>query len=329
MVANPEAGRIVARGLTKTYGPVRAVDNLSFSVEPGSVTGFLGPNGAGKTTTLRMLLGLVRPDEGSASIGGRTYQELPAPADQVGAVLEASGFHPARSGRNHLRVYCTVNGYLPARADQVLDLVGLAGAGRRPVGGYSLGMRQRLALATALVGDPPVLVFDEPANGLDPEGIAWLRGLLRRFAAQGRTVLVSSHVLTEMQQLVDHVVILNRGRLVAQGTLTELSARHGPVVAVRTPQADELLAALLRTGATVSAAGGTRVERTGTDSLRVVGMRAAEIGHLACVERIELHRLDDADSDLEQVFFTLTGNTTKTTAAVCRTAWAPGLEAVR
>jgi ABC-2 type transport system ATP-binding protein len=318
MVANPETWRIVAHGLTKTYGPVRAVDHLSFTVEPGSVTGFLGPNGAGKTTTLRMLLGLARPDAGSASIGGRTYRDLPAPADQVGAVLEASGFHPARSGRNHLRVYCTVNGYPPGRADQTLDLVGLARAGRRPVGDYSLGMRQRLALAAALLGDPPVLVLDEPANGLDPEGIAWLRGLLRRFAAQGRTVLVSSHVLTEMQQLVDQVVILNRGRLVAQGTLAELSARHGPVVAVRTPQADQLLAALQRTGPRVGAAGRTRVERIGTDNLRVVGMRAAEIGHLACVERIELHRLDEADSDLEQVFFTLTGNATETAAATGR-----------
>jgi ABC-2 type transport system ATP-binding protein len=324
MVANKETGRITARGLTKTYGPVRAVDNLSFSVEPGSVTGFLGPNGAGKTTTLRMLLGLVRPNEGSASIGGRAYRELPAPADQVGAVLEASGFHPARSGRNHLRVYCTVNGYPPARVDHVLDLVELADAGRRRVGDYSLGMRQRLALAAALLGDPPVLVLDEPANGLDPEGIAWLRGLLRRFAADGRTVLVSSHVLTEMQQLVDQVVILNRGRLVAQGTPAELSARHGPVVAVRTPQADELLAALQRTGPRAGAAGRTRVERIGTDNLRVVGMRAAEIGHLAFVERIELHRLDDADSDLEQVFFTLTGNTTETAAG---TGSAPGLEA--
>jgi len=295
-------------GLTKRYGSVTAVNDLSFSVREGSVTGFLGPNGAGKTTTLRMLLGLVRPDEGSASIGGRAYHQLAAPAHQVGAVLEASGFHPARTGRNHLRVYCTVNGYPTARADQVLDLVGLAGAGRRPVGGYSLGMRQRLALAAALLGDPPVLVLDEPANGLDPEGIAWLRGLLRRFAADGRTVLVSSHVLTEMQQLVDEVVILNRGRLVAQGSLAELSARHGPVVSVRTPQADHLLAALQRAGAAVGAAGGARVERAGPDSLRVVGLSAAEIGHVACVERIELHRLDDADSDLEQLFFTLTGN---------------------
>jgi len=212
------AGEIVISGLTKAFGGVHAVNHLSFTVEPAAITGFLGPNGAGKTTTLRMLLGLVTPDAGSATIGGRSYAALPVPSGEVGAVLEASGFHPARSGRGHLRVYCTVNGYPSRRADEVLALVGLTEAGRRPAGGYSLGMRQRLALAAALLGDPAVLVLDEPANGLDPEGIAWLRGLLRELAGQGRTVLVSSHVLSEVQQLVDHVVIVNHGRLVTQGT---------------------------------------------------------------------------------------------------------------
>jgi ABC-2 type transport system ATP-binding protein len=241
-----DAGRIVVSGLTKTYGPVTAVKDLSFTVEPGTITGFLGPNGAGKTTTLRMLLGLVTPDAGIATIGGRDYARLPAPNDEVGALLEASGFHPARSGRNHLRVYCTANGYPTRRADEVLELVGLAGAGHRAVRGYSLGMRQRLALATALLGDPRVLVLDEPANGLDPEGIAWMRRLLRQLAAEGRTVLVSSHVLSEVQQLVDHVVIINKGRLVRQGPLAEISGNHGRTVSVRTPQADELLSALAR-----------------------------------------------------------------------------------
>jgi ABC-2 type transport system ATP-binding protein len=198
-----EDGRIVVAGLTKTYGTLRAVDDLSFTVEPGTITGFLGPNGAGKTTTLRMLLGLITPDAGTATIGGHPYRALLAPNDEVGAVLDASGFHSARSGRNHLRIYCTVNGYPGRRADRVLELVGLADAGRRPVRGYSLGMRQRLALATALLGDPRVLILDEPANGLDPEGIAWLRRLLRSLADEGRTVLVSSHVLSEVQQLVD------------------------------------------------------------------------------------------------------------------------------
>jgi len=296
-----DAGRIVAAGLTKTFGAVKAVDDLSFTVEAGSITGFLGPNGAGKTTTLRMLLGLVTPDAGSATIGGRSYATLPAPNDQVGAVLDASGFHPARSGRSHLRVYCTVNGYPSGRADQVLALVGLAEAARRPVRGYSLGMRQRLALATALLGDPRVLVLDEPANGLDPEGIAWLRTLLRRLAEEGRTVLVSSHLLSELQQLVDHVVIINQGRLVRQGTLGELADQHGRVVSVRTPQADRLLDALTR-----AAVDGARTQRTGPDRLRVTGMDATEVGRLAFAERVELHQLTTEQSDLEQVFFALT-----------------------
>ena len=295
-----EDGRIVVDGLTKTYGTVRAVDGLSFTVEPATITGFLGPNGAGKTTTLRMLLGLITPDAGTATISGHPYRALPAPNAQVGAVLEASGFHPARSGRNHLRVYGTVNGYPPERADQVLDLVGLAGAGRRPVCGYSLGMRQRLALATALLGDPRVLILDEPANGLDPEGIAWLRRLLRGLADQGRTVLVSSHVLSEVQQLVDQVVILHRGRLVRQGPLAELAHRKA-WVSVRTPHADRLLAAFARTGIEQA-----RIQRTGPDQLRVTGLGAAEVGRLALAERIELHQLTTEHSDLEQTFFALT-----------------------
>jgi ABC-2 type transport system ATP-binding protein len=295
-----EEGRIVVAGLTKTYGTLKAVDGLSFTVEPGTVTGFLGPNGAGKTTTLRMLLGLITPDAGTATISDHPYRALPAPNDQVGAVLEASGFHPARSGRNHLRVYGTVNGYPPERADQVLTLVGLAGAGRQPVRGYSLGMRQRLALATALLGDPQVLILDEPANGLDPEGIAWLRRLLRSLADEGRTVLVSSHVLFEVQQLVDRVVILHRGRLVRQGTLSELPDRQA-WVSVRTPQADRLLAALARTGIEQA-----RIQRTGPDQLRVTGLGAAEVGRLALAERVELHQLIPERSDLEQAFLALT-----------------------
>ncbi|HEV3496438.1 MAG TPA: ABC transporter ATP-binding protein [Actinomycetes bacterium] len=295
-------GRIVVAGLTKTYGTLRAVEDLSFTVEPGTITGFLGPNGAGKTTTLRMLLGLITPDAGSATISGHPYRALPAPNDQVGAVLEASGFHPARSGRNHLRVYCTVNGYLPDRADRVLELLGLADAGRRPVRGYSLGMRQRLALATALLGDPRVLILDEPANGLDPEGIAWLRRLLRGLADQGRTVLVSSHVLSEVQQLVDQVVILHRGRLVRQGALTELADQQTGV-SVRTPHADQLLAALARTGVNQA-----QLQRTGPDQLQVTGLAAAEIGRLAVAERVELHQLTTEHSDLEKAFLALTAN---------------------
>jgi len=222
-----EPGRIVVSGLTKKFGNVVAVQDLSFTAEPGHVTGFLGPNGAGKSTTLRMLAGLVTPDAGVATVGGRPYAESPAPGRLAGVVLEPDGFHPGRRGRDHLRVYCTASGYPLSRADEVLELTGLAEAGRRRVRGYSLGMRQRLALATALLGDPVVLMLDEPANGLDPEGIAWLRDLLRDFAGQGRTVLFSSHTLHEVEKLAERVVIINRGRLVRAGPLRELAAGHG------------------------------------------------------------------------------------------------------
>ena len=216
---------ITIEGLSKRFGEVVAVDGLSFEVDQGTVTGFLGPNGAGKTTTLRMLLGLVTPTAGSARIQGRPYRELAAPLGHVGAVLESSGFHPGRTARNHLRVVATAAGLDRGRADQVLGQVGLEHAADRRVGGFSLGMRQRLALATALLGDPEVLVLDEPANGLDPEGIHWLRGFLRHLADQGRTVLVSSHVLAEVAQTVDGVVIIDRGQLAATARLEELSDR--------------------------------------------------------------------------------------------------------
>jgi ABC-2 type transport system ATP-binding protein len=299
-------GRIVVAGLTKTFGAVRAVDGLSFTVESGTITGFLGPNGAGKTTTLRMLLGLVRPDAGTATIGGHTYLDLPAPSSAVGAVLEATAFHPARTGRGHLRIYCTVNGYPRSRADEVLDLVGLADAGRRAVRGYSLGMRQRLALATALLGDPRVLVLDEPVNGLDPEGIAWMRRLLRELTGEGRTVLVSSHLLSEVQQLVDDVVIINRGRCVRQGPLTTLSDLHGPVVSVRTPHPDRLHAALVRAGVD-----GRRITRTGHEQLRVTGLQVDDIGRLAFSEQLPVLWLAAEQSDLEQVFFAATTDTAR------------------
>jgi ABC-2 type transport system ATP-binding protein len=222
-----EAGRITVSGLTKRFGRITAVDELSFTAAPGAVTGFLGPNGAGKTTTLRMLAGLVVPDAGAATISGHAYSRLAAPGREAGVVLEAAGFHPARTGRDHLRVYCTASGYPLRRADEVLELTGLAAAGRRKARGYSLGMRQRLALAAAFLGDPVALILDEPANGLDPEGIAWLRRLLRDFARSGRTVLYSSHVLPEVEQLADHVVIVSSGRLVRQGTLAELTGGRG------------------------------------------------------------------------------------------------------
>jgi len=213
--------------LRKSYGAVRAVDDLSFSVPTGTVTAFLGPNGAGKTTTLRALLGLVTPDGGDATIGGRRYADLPNPVTAVGAVLEGAAFHPGRSARTHLRALCVAAGLPAARVPQVLDEVDLTAAADRRVGGFSLGMRQRLALASAMVGDPGVLVLDEPANGLDPTGIHWLRGFLRAKAAGGRTVLVASHVLAEMEHTADQVVIVNRGRLVAEGAVADLAAERG------------------------------------------------------------------------------------------------------
>jgi ABC-2 type transport system ATP-binding protein len=215
---------IQAHGLTKKFGSVRAVDDLSFSVRRGSVTGFLGRNGAGKTTTLRMLLGLVAPDAGTATIDGHVYADLPEPLHRVGAVLEASSFHPGRTARNHLRIQALAAAVDPSRIDEVLDLVQLTGAEGRRIGGFSLGMRQRLGLATALLADPEILILDEPANGLDPEGVHWLRGLLRGFAAEGGTVLVSSHMLAETAQTVDSVVIVDHGRLVTQAPLASLTA---------------------------------------------------------------------------------------------------------
>src|SRR5689334_15207345 len=218
--------RIVVSGLTKQYPGVTAVDSLSFAVEPGRVTGFLGPNGAGKTTTLRMLVGLVTPTAGTATIGGTRYTDLDQPARRARAVLEASPAHKSRTGRDHLRILCRATGIPLARADEVLGIVGLTAAGRRKFGGYSLGMRQRLGIAAALLGDPQVLILDEPANGLDPAGIRWTRDLLRALAASGRTVLVSSHQLAEVEQLADDLVVIAAGRVMASGPLESVIGAH-------------------------------------------------------------------------------------------------------
>jgi ABC-2 type transport system ATP-binding protein len=289
---------ITIQGLTKRFGPVVAVDDLSFEVDQGTVVGFLGPNGAGKTTTLRTLLGLVSPTAGSARIGGKPYRELTDPVRHVGAVLEASSFHPGRSARNHLRVVATAAGLPLDRADEVLAQVGLAEAARRRVGGFSLGMRQRLGLATALLGDPQVLVLDEPANGLDPEGVHWLRGLLRQLADQGRTVLVSSHVLAEVAQTVDQVVIIAAGRLVTQSTLAALTARTDQLVRVRTPQADTLRSAL--------AAQGIQTHPDGADQLLAAGTTPETVGKAAAAAGIVIYEMGAERSNLEDVFLQLT-----------------------
>lgn len=292
--------RVEVRGLTKAFGAVRAVSDLGFTVEPGQVTGFLGPNGAGKTTTLRMVLGLIRPDAGTATFNGTPYTELPDPTRSVGAVLETA-FHPARSARNHLRVYCRAAGLPLERADEVLRLVGLSDAAGRKAGSYSLGMRQRLALDTALLGDPGVLVLDEPANGLDPEGIQWLRGFLRHLAHdQGRTVLVSSHLLSEVEQTVDRVVIVGAGRLVREGSMADLraGAAGGGTVLVRSPESPRLAEILRSQGAEVALDGG--------GSLTVTGRTSAEIGHHAFASGVELHELRTHTSGLEEIYFQLT-----------------------
>jgi ABC-2 type transport system ATP-binding protein len=289
---------ITIQGLTKRFGEVVAVDDLSFEVDQGTVVGFLGPNGAGKTTTLRTLLGLVSPTAGSARIDGKPYRELTNPIHHVGALLEASSFHPGRSARNHLRVVATAAGLPLARADAVLEQVGLTTAAGRRVGGFSLGMRQRLGLATALLGDPRVLILDEPANGLDPEGVHWLRGLLRQLADQGRTVLVSSHVLAEVAQTVDQVVIIAAGRLVTQSTLAALTARTDQLVRVRTPQAETLQALL--------AAQGIHADPDGADQLLATGTTTETVGQMAAAAGIVIYEMGAERSNLEDVFLQLT-----------------------
>jgi ABC-2 type transport system ATP-binding protein len=290
---------VEVRGLFKRFGDVAAVNDLSFDVEAGRVTGFLGPNGAGKSTTLRALLGLVRPSSGSATFGGLRYDELERPAARVGAVLEDASFHPGRSARNHLRVLAATGLHPARRVDEVLAAVGLDAAADRRVKGYSMGMRQRLAIAAALLGDPEVLILDEPTNGLDPPGITWLRGLVRDQAARGRAVLVSSHVLAEVAQSVDDVVVIADGELRAQGTLEEvLGGDDGPATEVRAQDPVRLTGALERRG--------HRVQRDG-DVLHVLGASPEQVGAIAGDERVAVLGLAPRARSLEQAFLALTG----------------------
>lgn len=296
-----EAGAVAIEvtGLTKRFGATVAVDGLSFSVAPGRIVGFLGPNGAGKTTTMRMLLGLMRPTAGSARINGRAYAELEHPAQTVGALLDGDDLHAGRTGRDHLRVLARAAGVDPARVDKLLQLVDMTAAGDRRAGGYSMGMRQRLGLAGALLGDPRILVLDEPANGLDPQGIRWLRDFLHSLAAEGRAILISSHVLAEVAQIVDEVVVINHGRSVLQAPLAELMAQHSGGMRVAGPDVTRLAELLRAQGAEVQA---------GADGAIVVGGRSGEeIGRTIAEHQIVVAELAPYGESLEDVFFELTG----------------------
>jgi ABC-2 type transport system ATP-binding protein len=293
------AAPIMVEGLTKRYGTLRAVDDLSFSVRAGAVTGFLGPNGAGKTTALKVIVGLARPTAGRALINGGPAAAVAADAGVLGAYIEPCGAHPGRSARNHLRSLAALAGLPPSRVEEVLALVGLEQAARRRVGTYSTGMRQRLGLAAALLGDPQILVLDEPLNGLDPQGIRWLRTFLRERAASGKTVLLSSHVLSEAAQTVDDIVVIHKGRLVHEGSIDELEQLGGSGVLVSTPTRERLAAAVQR-------AGGLVEYQDGAGRLLIEGLDAVQVGELAHDERVVLHELTPRGSSLEEVFFTLT-----------------------
>jgi ABC-2 type transport system ATP-binding protein len=291
---------IEVRGLTKRYGATLAVDDLSFDVEPGKVTGFLGPNGAGKSTTMRMMLGLDRPTAGQALVNGRSFATLDEPLREVGALLDPGSLHPGRTGRNHLRVAARANGLPKRRVDEVIEQVGLGSASRRRIKGYSLGMRQRLGIAAALLGDPRVLLFDEPINGLDLDGVRWIRGLLRSLADEGRTVLVSSHLMSEMEQTADRLIVIGRGRLIAdattEGILRGLGSRQ---VRVRTSQPDQLLARLQEQG--------FAAQRLDGHELTVDDGTAEDVGELANSFSIPLHHLSEVQQSLEHAYLELTG----------------------
>jgi ABC-2 type transport system ATP-binding protein len=288
-------------GLTKRYGDKVAVDGLTVTVRPGIVTGFLGPNGAGKSTTMRMILGLDRPTKGSVTVNGRPYGRLEAPLREVGSLLEARSVHSGRSARNHLLALAATHGLGEARVDELLDLVGLTEVARKRVGAFSLGMGQRLGIAAALLGDPAVLLFDEPANGLDPEGIRWIRQLLRSLAAEGRTVFVSSHVMSEMALTADHLVVIGRGKLIADTSVDEFvrtGTRHQ--VRVRAPHIDDLVTLLRAPDVEIRPAGDSAVE--------VDGMTSDAIGELAARNGIALHELTPLGASLEEAFMQVTGD---------------------
>ncbi len=313
---------IEARSLTKRYGDTLAVDHLSFAVEPGKITGFLGPNGAGKTTTMRLILGLDRPTSGSVTVNGKPFPQIAWPMREVGALLDAKAVHGGRSAYNHLLCLAQTNNIPARRVDEVLELVGLREVAKKRSRGFSLGMGQRLGIAAALLGDPGILMFDEPVNGLDPEGILWIRNLMKALAAEGRTVFVSSHLMSEMENTADHLIVIGRGKLIADCTVQEfIAANSQQSVRVRTPQADQLAKAAAAVGATV---------RTDDDGrLVLLGIGTAQVGDLAFENGIRLHELTSAQASLEQAFMELTASSVQFHAETPMADGAPAAPAGR
>jgi ABC-2 type transport system ATP-binding protein len=294
------AAVIEVSGISKHYGERVAVDDLTFTVQPGVVTGFLGPNGAGKSTTMRLILGLDAPNSGSALVNGKRYRDLEAPLHEVGAMLEARAIHTGRSGYNHLLALAQTHGIPRSRVSDVIDMVGLQSVARKRVGSFSLGMGQRLGVAAALLGDPATVILDEPANGLDPEGIRWIRNLLKGLAAEGKTVFLSSHLMSEMEQTAEHLIVIGKGRLIADTSVEEFVAQasSGAPVRVRTPDAAALSAALIGAGARVSTAE--------DGALAVQGLTTEQVGELAAAERLVLHELTPVQVSLEDAFMSIT-----------------------
>ncbi len=291
---------ITAEGLVKRFGDKTAVQDVSFTVRPGSVTGFLGPNGAGKSTTMRMIVGLDRPTSGRATVNGQEYRRLRAPLAEVGVLLDAKAVHTGRTARNHLRAMAATHGIPARRVDEVMGLTGITSVANKRAGKFSLGMGQRLGIASALLGDPHTLILDEPVNGLDPEGVRWVREFVRHLAAEGRTVLLSSHLMSEMSQTADHVIVLGRGRVLADATLSDLVRDlTTATVHVRSPRAAELISAL--------AASGTEITATGPETFEVQGVPAAHIGDVAAAHSLPLHELTPTTGSLEDAYLALTG----------------------
>ncbi len=302
---------IEARDLTKRYGDKTAVDHLSFNVEPGRVTGFLGPNGAGKSTTMRLILGLDRPHAGTATIDGRTYADLPQPLRTVGALLEAKAMHPGRSAYNHLLFLAQTQGLPRSRVDHALDLVGLREVARKRTGGYSLGMGQRVGIAVAMLGDPQVLLLDEPVNGLDPEGILWIRNLMKQLAAEGRTIFVSSHLMNEMAVTADHLIVIGRGKLIADCSTQEFIERSSDkYVLVRSPDAARLADLIAAEGGKAEPQDADG-ESNGAGALRVTGMEAPRVGELAAADRVVLYELTPRLASLEEAYMELTADSSE------------------